>query len=404
MVVKKETAKYSLKNLYQSKTRSFLTILSIFVGITTIFIFVSFGIGLYAYVNEFASGSSADKLIILPKGAGAPGLDDTFALSDDDLDAIKQVSGVYEVSGMYIRATEIQQDKIKKYTFIIGYDPEKSSLIWEGFGDIDLAKGDWLKNSDSSKVLLGYNYQIKDRIFPKAYEVNDKIEIQGQDFRIVGFVESIGNPQDDAQIYTTKDEMQELYSDLKGYNMIIAEVDADKIDIIAGRVERALRNSRDLDEGKEDFFVQSWQDMMETYSIVLNVIIGFIILIAFIAVLVSMINTANTMVTSVLERTKEIGIMKAVGARNSEIFGVFLFESSVLGFIAGVIGVTFGWIISAAIGAAMNSLGWGFLSPYFSWWLFAALIAFATITGAVSGTIPAIQASRVNPVDALRYE
>jgi putative ABC transport system permease protein len=402
-MISEESAKYSVKNLMQKPSRSALTILSIFVGITTIFIFISFGVGLYDYIAEFTSEGTADKITVLPAGSGAPGLDDTFALTDDDLKAIEQTSGVYETSALYIKTAEIRQKTHKKYTFLMGYDP-KNNMLFE-MSNIGLHKGRWLKQGDSNKVILGYNYQIPDRIFSKSYDLNDKIEIQGQDFRIIGFVESIGNPQDDSQIYTTDKIMEEVYgNDLKGYNMVVARVNVDKIGIISERVEKNLRNSRDVEEGKENFFVQSYTDLLETYTNVLNGIIGFIVLIALISVVVSAINTANTMITSVIERTKEIGIMKAVGAKNSEIFNVFLFESSVLGFVSGLVGVGAGFLITFTAGTVLKAIGWGFLRPHYSWPLYLSLIAFATITGAISGAIPAYKASRINPVEALRYE
>jgi putative ABC transport system permease protein len=110
------------------------------------------------------------------------------------------------------------------------------------------------------------------------------------------------------------------------------------------------------------------------------------------------------MITSVLERVKEIGIMKSVGATNSEIFKIFLFESAFLGFVAGVLGVLLGWGLSYLGGVILDSFGWGFLSPHFSAVLFIGCIAFATLTGAVSGAWPAWQATKIKPVEALRYE
>ena len=144
--------------------------------------------------------------------------------------------------------------------------------------------------------------------------------------------------------------------------------------------------------------------MMEMYKTILNIVVGFVLLIALISVLVSGVNTANTMITSVLERKKEIGIMKSIGSRNSNILGIFLFESSFLGFIAGVIGCGIGWLASFVGGKILENLGYGFLQPAFPPILFIGCIVFATLTGAISGAIPAYKASKVNPVDALRYE
>jgi len=403
MLIGKEILKYSLSRIIHKKFRTFLTILSIFIGIAVIFIFVSYGLGLYKYVDEFAGESTADKLSIMPKGTAVPGMDDTFALTEEDIEAVEQTNGVYQATGLYAKPAEIKQDKIKKYIFLIGYDPDKP-VVFE-LMNIDLEKGRELKNGDKGKVVLGYNYLLENRIFPKPYSLNQKIEIQGKDFQIVGFYESVGSPQDDAQIYMTLDDMEELYgNEIKGYAWAIAKVDRDNINIVIDNVEKSLRKSRDLEKGKEDFFVQSWQDMIETYTIVLDVIIGFVILIALISVLISAINTANTMITSVLERFREIGIMKAVGARNSDIFKLFLFESSLFGFIAGILGVGLGWMISFIAGRILENLGWGFLQPYYSWWMFVSLIAFATLTGAISGAFPALRASKIKPVEALRYE
>ncbi|MCK4650260.1 ABC transporter permease [Candidatus Pacearchaeota archaeon] len=403
MVISKESVKYSLNNIRKSKVRSILTILSIFVGIATIFIFVSFGWGLYDYIDEFTSSSSADKLMIMPKGGVIPGLDTTFKLLDSDVRAIRKTAGVYEATGVYMNVGEIVQDDSKKYAFVMSYDPDLPMVM--ELSDIEVVEGRPLRSGDSGKVTLGYNYMLKNKIFPKAYSLNSKINVQDRDLRIVGFYEKIGNPQDDSNVYVTNDFMSELYPDKNlSYGMIIARADRDNIDDVAERVKKKLRQHRDLDEGGEDFTVQSYANLLESYMVVLDIIIGFVILIAFISVIVSAVNTANTMITSVLERFKEIGVLKSIGARNSEIFKIFLFESGFLGFVAGVIGVFVGWGASNIGADVLDNFGYGFLSPHYSWVLFAGLIVFATFTGAISGMVPAWRASKINAVDALRYE
>lgn len=402
-MISEENIKYSSRNLLQKPGRSLLTILSMFIGITTIFVFISFGLGLYGYVNTLTSSSSADKITIMQKGVSAPGIDETFALTKSDLRAIETTSGVYEASSHYIKVCEAIKNRAKRYVFVIGYEPAKPMVFQ--ISNIGLYKGRWLAEGDTNKVLLGYNYQIDNKIFLKALDLNDKLDIQGVEYRVAGFLDEIGTPPDDAQIYMTNDALLELFNNsLKGYSWIIAKVDLANIDRIIGQVEKNVRDSRGLEKGKEDFFVQSWQDLLETYSGILDGLIIFIILIAFISVLVSTINTANTMITSVLERVREIGIMKAIGAKNSEIFKIFLFESALLGLAAGILGVGLGWIISYSLGELLENIGWGFLSPYYSWSLFIALITFATFTGALSGAIPAYRASKIKPVEALRYQ
>jgi len=401
-MIGKESIIYSLKNLNQRRARSFLTILSIFVGIATIFIFISFGFGLYNYVNEFTTGGSADKIIIQPKGSGAPGLDDTFSLSDDDLRVIEKTSGVFEATGASFKVGEVAFRGENKFVFVNSYDPKKP-LIFE-LSSIGLDKGRWLQGKDSKKAILGYNYQLEDKVFSKAIEVNDKIELNDVDVKVVGFLESVGNPQDDASIYITNDYFNELYDQNTSYGWVIARVNTEDIDSTIENVEKNLRKHRDLEEGQEDFFVQSFQELLESFSSALNIVVGFVILIALVSILVSTINTANTMITSVLERYKEIGILKAIGAKNSEIFKIFLFESSFLGLLAGTIGVLLGYGLTSLAGALLDNLGFGFLSPFYSYELFLGLILFAGLTGAISGVIPALRASKTNTVDALRYE
>jgi putative ABC transport system permease protein len=401
-MIGKEGVKYSLRNLNKSKDRSFFTILSILIGITTIFIFISFGLGLFAYIDELSSGASADKVLIMAKGSAAPGLDTTFELNGDDLRVVNGVTGVYEAEGSYFKVIKVEQGGEIRYTFLASYTPE-NPLILESF-DIGVEKGKNLKPSDSSKVVLGYNYQEKDKIFSKAYEINDRITMDDRDFRVAGFLESIGNPQDDSQIYINENAFEEIYPEITSYGMIIARVDKEDIDLVVERIEKALRKSRDQEEGKEDFYAQSYADMLEAYSGALNMIVGFIVLIAIISVIVAAVNTTNTMFTAVLERYKEIGILKAIGAKNMEILDIFLFESAFLGFVAGIIGIAIGYLFTQLAKGVLVSLGWSFLSPLYNVWLFVGCLLFAIVTGAIAGAVPAYGASKINTVDALRYE
>lgn len=400
-MISEENIKYSLQNLKMRKARSLLTILSIFVGIMTIFIFISFGWGLFDYVNELSTGGSADKFMVQGKGSGAPGLSE-IGFTDNDLDTVEKTRGVFEVSGYKYQVVEVKQDRINKFVFMSSINP-KTELLFESFNmNIEIGRG--LKSGDVDKVALGYNYQIDNKIFPKGLDLNDRIEINGKKYDIVGFYENLGNPQDDSNIYITEDGFDKLFPDKDQYSIIVGRASIDDMTNTVERVEKDLRKERGEEEGKEKFSVQSFEDQLETFSLVLNMIIGFIILIAFISVVVSAVNTANTMITSVLERVKEIGVIKSIGAKNSEIFNIFLFESSFLGFVSGIVGVLVGWAFSSYAGKLLNNLGWGFLSPHFSWYLFAGCIVFATIVGAISGVVPAYNASKLKPTEALRYE
>jgi len=403
-MINKELIKYSLNHIFHRKARSLLTIFSILVGIATIFIFVSFGQGLFDYVNELKSSSGADKLMVMPKGIGAPGLDTTFFLTEEDITAVKKATGVYQATGLYSKPAEIVKGKVKKYVFLISYNPDDSKLIKEIFS-VRLEEGRDLRNGDTSKAILGYNYRLKDKTFPNALTLNDNIEVQGEKVRVVGFFQEIGNPQDDSNIYITNDYFEKLYpNSSKKYNQILARVDSSNIQNVIINIESDLRKSRNLKEGKEDFFVASFEELLEQFTQALDYIVYFVIFIALISVIVSAVNTANTTITSVIERIKEIGIMKAIGAQNNEIFMILVFESGFLGLIAGVFGILLGLIVTSVAKVFLEVQGWGFLSPNYSWQLFLGCILFATLTGAISGIIPAWRASKIRPVRALRYE
>ncbi len=407
-MITKENLTYAIRNLMNRKVRSFLTILSILVGITTIFIFVSFGMGLYFYMDEISVDIGVDKLFVQAKGVGAPGLDSTFKLTDDDLDTLGKTRGIVQTTGMAFAIAMVQKDSKIMYNYLAGMPTDNSEdldFILE-FLTVDILDGRQLRDSDRGKVMLGYNYAVPNRLFEKPFKVGDKIEINDEEFKIIGFYEEIGNPSDDANVYLTMDEFNRLTdADETNYGMLVARVDnVDNIDEIAERAKKKLRKSRGLEEGKEDFFIASFEDYIEAFGAAMDFVIGFILVIAIVSVVVSAINTANTMFTSILERTKEIGVLKAIGAKNSEILVIFLLESSILGFIAGVFGVLLGWLISLLGGNLLAMLGWSFLSPRFPLALFAACILFATLVGTISGTVPAYNASKKNPVDSLRYE
>jgi len=131
---------------------------------------------------------------------------------------------------------------------------------------------------------------------------------------------------------------------------------------------------------------------------------GILILIAFISLIIATVNIMNTMYTAVLERTKEIGIMKSIGAKNSSIMNIFLFESGVLGFLGGLVGVIFGYVAASIGGRVAAEGGFAALQPIFPWYLILGCLLFATFVGVIAGYFPAKRASELRPVESLRYE
>ena len=170
-------------------------------------------------------------------------------------------------------------------------------------------------------------------------------------------------------------------------------------------IKKALRKTRHVKEGNEDFYVSTPQKMMSEFNSIVSIVMFVIAGIAAISLVVGAVGIMNTMYTSVLERTKEIGIMKAVGARNSDIKLIFMVESGILGFFGGTIGVAVGMIISFFVSAFVNHiLDSKLLVANFNAVFIALILLFSFFLGLASGVMPATRASRLQPVEALRFK
>jgi putative ABC transport system permease protein len=255
-------------------------------------------------------------------------------------------------------------------------------------------------------VVLGYNYQFDKKIFDKALSLNDKVLINDIEFEIVGFYGEVGTPEDDSHAYITSEAFESLFPEQKDkFGYVIAKADAGvNPELLADKIQEKLRKFKDQEKGKEDFYVQTFADILQTFGNIISILNGVLLLIAFVSMIVAFVNIMNTMYTAVLERTNEIGIMKAVGARNSDILFVFVLESGLLGMVGGIIGVISGYAIAKIGGAFAAAYGYSMLKPIFPWYLVLGCILFSFIVGAVAGLLPAYNASKLKPVDSLRYE
>ena len=396
------------KNMKDRLMRSVLTIISILMGIMAIFALVSFGQGLSSYINEIGQQAGADKLIAQPKGFGPPGTSSS-PLAKEDLEFFQEANDVSEVAGMIANQAEasLEENKPGKWVFVMGMStvPSEQRLIDEAFGGIGILKGRNLKSGDKNNAVVGYNYQFDDKIFSKSLELGDKIFVNGVEFKVIGFYEEIGNSQDDSNIYITLDDAEALFDSKDEYDFIyLRAAKGINPSELAERLTEKLRKDKGQKEGEETFFIQTFEELLETFGTVLIVINAILVIIAGISVLVAGVNITNTMYTAVLERTKEVGIMKAIGARNSSILFMFFMESGIIGLIGGAIGILFGYGIAKLGGFFAAASGYALLQPAFPWWLIVGCLLFSFLVGAASGYLTAQAASKLKPVDALRYE
>jgi putative ABC transport system permease protein len=396
------------KEIRRRRLRSLLTLLGIIIGISAVISLITLGQGLENSITEQFAALGNDKLFIRAKGnALTAGLSiDAIKLTDKDLEVVSRTSGVKKTAGMIFSTARIEYNDNVRYYFVGGYptDPEERRLIGES-QSYKILKGRSLEKGDKFKAILGFSY-TEDKLFGKEIDLGDKIDVQGTEFKVIGFLEKIGSPPDDSSVLMPIDVYSDVFGTGDELGFIVAQTQpGENIDIIEDRVEKELRKSRRLEEGKEDFVVETPQQFAAAFSTILDIVNLVLVGIAGISLLVGGVGIMNTMYTSVLQRTKEIGVLKALGAKNSNILYLFLVESGLYGLVGGVIGVLIGISFAKLVETLFIVLvGPAFLLIKIDPILIIGTLMFSFIVGVLSGIAPARKASKLNPVESLRYE
>jgi len=397
----------AFNNLRRRKLRSWLTMIGIFMGIAAVVGLMSLGQGLQNAITEQFEMLGSDKIIIMSKGMGAPGsATGSLKLTSKDLKVIENVRGVEYASGYLVKQGQATFKGEAGIGFANGLTEIDFERMMEMAG-LEILDGRGLKDTDKFKVVVGNNHIYKEGTWEKPMRIGSTIEIEGYDFKVIGVLSKIGgNPVDDTSLYVQKDVLKEILDVKDEESQILAKTASGfEPSDVAETIERKLRQSRNEKEGQETFNVITSEQLLESFSTIFGVVQAVLVGIAGISLVVGGIGIMNTMYTAVIERTKEIGTMKAVGARNSDILYIFLFEAGLLGLVGGAIGVAIGFGLGkSAEYMATQALGTDLLQAAFPLTLIFGALAFSFIVGAVSGVLPAMQASKLKPADALRYE
>lgn len=393
------------RNLKKKGIRSYLTLLGICIGILAVVSLITLGSGLKMAVGSQFGVSSTELITVQAGGTnyGPPGSGAVNPLTTHDLDEIKKLSSVKTAVGRVIKSGKLEFNK----KVVFGYatnipDGEDRKFIYDEL-EAKAVAGRLLKDGDTGKVFLGYNFYVDKVGLGKPVIPGNKVIINGKSFEVIGILEKKGSFILDNIVFMNEDDMQNLlnYGDELS---IIAVLPADKNNIEKTKedVEKLLRRLRDVKEGSEDFTVSTPEASLEQVNSILNAIQIFVIIIASISIFVGAIGIINTMSTSVLERKKEIGIMKAIGAENSQVFMQFFVESGVLGLIGGGIGVILGISLGYFGILGINSFIGSDMQPKINFFLIFFALLGSFIIGAVAGILPAMRAAKQNPVEALR--
>ncbi len=396
----------AFKNIRRRRLRSWLTIIGIFIGIAAVVSLISLGQGLKDAITGTFSEVGGDKLIIqnANTGFGAPGSTAIKKLNEHDIKVIKKVPGVEVIVPRLLRMGAFRFNGKTKYNFIASFpnNREQINTILESLS-LGVQEGRMLEQNDKNKVVLG-SYFATSKPFGRPIKAGDKLLINGKKFEVVGILAETGNMQMDQAALMMEDDMKSLLGIKDEYDLITVKVSsAFDAREVSDKIKEAMRKDRGLKKGEEDFSVQTPSEVIESFNVILNSVTAVLIGIALISLLVGGIGIMNTMYTSVLERTKEIGIMKAIGAKNRDVFMIFLFDSGILGMAGGAIGIGIGILLSkTAELMGKKFFDTNLLHANLSLYLILGALFFSFIVGAISGVFPALQASKLKPVEALR--
>jgi putative ABC transport system permease protein len=387
--------RYGLKHMKHRKLRAWLTIVGVVIGIAAIISLISVGEGLENAINEQFEKMGISSIRVVPKGLRGPPVG-VEGLTTKDVDVVEKIVGVDYATPILAFNEQVHFGSEEQLKRIIAYPVQNA----EGrFADVDMKfmEGRAFTESEKDGLLVGYEIAKED--FDKEMRIRNTLKIKGKKFRIVGIFEEAGVPMMDQSIYMPIDTARDLFDEPDLVSGITLQLKKGvNIDNVAKDVKKKLKRARD----DENFEVFTPEQMLAQLGDILKIVRFILAGIAGISLLVGGIGILNAMYTSVLERTREVGVMKAIGATNFNIMGLFLMESGMIGLTGGLVGAILGIFFAFSVELIAAQLGFGLISISINWSLIAFALGFAFTVGVVSGTLPAWRAAKLQPIEALR--
>ncbi|MEW5896651.1 MAG: ABC transporter permease [Nanoarchaeota archaeon] len=401
--------------LLHSRLRSWLTIIGIIIGVAAIVSIVSLGESLQASVESRLGGLGADLITISPgfsraqefghgpeqrfgNGGTTTVTDETY-LARKDLQVIKSVPGIAYVNPTISGKADMTYLGEKAEVSIQGVDES----VWKYFMTTNLESGRYLSSADTNVIVIPQ--RLAKEVFENEIYVNKPVMINEKLFRVVGILEEGGMGGITAYIplFSARSILTDKESNrYDTINIKVANVE--ELDTVSASIIEKLRIARHVTDRNQDFSVTTSKDTQQRVQETLSMVTLFLSGIAAVSLIVGAVGVANTMFTSVLEKTKEIGILKAIGARNSDVMAIFLLNSGLVGLVGGILGAILGWLISFILPSVFPAGPGGSVNVVVSPTILAVSLLVAVAIGMLSGVIPARRAAKLKPVDALRYE
>ena len=404
----------ALENLNANKMRSMLTVLGIVIGVAAVIAMLSIGRGAQASITSRIESMGTNLIYVSPGSTSQGGVSSAAGsagtLTLDDAEALASLPDVEAVASQTSSFVQVVYQGQNTNTRLMGVTPG-----YEMVGSLTLEDGEFIsesaQNARSLVVVLGSSV-AEDLFGGTGGVVGQKVRLNGQPYKVIGVLASKGGTgfmnQDDQVFIPLSTALNRLVggSRFRGSSVIsqitVKASSAEAVDQVLENVTLTLRELHETVEGADDFTVTSQEETLDAATQVADTMTIFLGGIAGISLAVGGIGIMNIMLTTVTERTHEIGLRKAIGAKRKDILLQFLVESTVLSLLGGLIGVAFGWGIARLMGQVQ--FGGSTITPVVG--LDSVLLAtlFSMAVGLFFGIYPATRASRLQPVDALRYE
>jgi putative ABC transport system permease protein len=406
-----ESIRLATRGLSANKLRSILTMLGIIIGVGAVVALLSIGQGVQAAITEQIQGIGSNVIFVfsgrLTQGGASFGAGTLATLTLEDAEAIGDPANCPDVAAVapqQQRNLQIIYRSRNTNASVVGTTPEFAFVR-----SAEAAEGDFFDDQEmaSSARVAVLGAQLAVDLFDEESPVGQTIRIDRVPFRVIGvLVEKGGGNPLDTSLYvplsTAKSRLFGTTSARGGGHAVqlitVSAVSEGRIDAAVEQITELLRQRHKVEYGDDDFTATSQKDILGVLNQVTDILTIFLGAIAAISLLVGGIGIMNIMLVSVTERTREIGIRKAVGAKRRDILLQFLIEAMVLSIVGGVIGVGFGALLAAVVNAT------GVLATRVSLQAVALSVSFASAVGLFFGLYPATRAASLNPIQALRYE
>lgn len=390
-------------SLLANKSRTFLTILGIVIGIASVIIMLSIGQGAQDSISASINNLGTNVLSIQPSGNSRPGqvsLNSADALTIEDAESIESLENINGVSPLVFYRTQLVAGSKNSNNQIFG-----TTANYEEVGGVKLQEGNFIseeQNRSFSKVIV-LGPTVKSDLFAEDNAIGEKIRIGNNTYTVIGVSAAKGgagffNP--DQSVYVPINTVMQYMTGNENLSMISVSAESGEImEELKVDIEELLYKKKNISNPElASFRVYSQADLLSTASSITQIFTILLGSVAGISLVVGGIGIMNMMLTTVRERTKEIGLRKALGAKRNDIQTQFLTEAVVITLTGGVIGIILGYLVSFGITySGLLTTGVSFFSVILSFSVSVAI-------GIIFGYYPARKAAQLNPIDALRYE